>query len=133
MRERPSEFLEMNRVTKDHFLAKVMLLDRISSRQFGNNGMFYVERKGVFLKMFATSGSGWDHVSISITKKQKKGKPRCPNWEEMCYVKDLFFEETEVVIQYHPAKKDYVNLHPYVLHLWKPHEYELPTPPISLV
>lgn len=64
----------------------------------------------------------WEHVSVSF-------KHRCPTWEEMCKVKDLFWGEDECVIQYHPPKKDYINAHPYCLHLWKPVGVELPMPP----
>lgn len=66
---------------------------------------------------------GWDHVSVSY-------RNRCLTWEEMCQVKDIFFDEEETVVQYHPKKSEYVNLHPYVLHLWKKQneEFELPKP-----
>jgi hypothetical protein len=47
----------------------------------------------------------------------------------MCFVKDLFWREDECVIQYHPPKSEYVNLHPYTLHLWRPVNIELPLPP----
>ena len=67
-------------------------------------------------------GGGWDHVSMSF-------KNRVPTWDEMCWLKDAFFEDEEVVIQFHPAKKDYINCHPYCLHLWKKKDYEFPTPP----
>ncbi|MGV8149672.1 MAG: hypothetical protein ACLKAK_07190 [Alkaliphilus sp.] len=69
-----------------------------------------------------SSGGGWEHVSVSY-------KNRCCTWEEMCKVKNMFFREDECVVQYHPAEKDYVNMHPYCLHLWKPQEHNLPTPP----
>ena len=71
-------------------------------------------------------GDGWDHVSISY-------KNRCCTWEEMCYIKDTFFREDECVIQYHPAKKDYVNIHPYVLHLWRSQSEGIPVPPKYMV
>jgi hypothetical protein len=67
---------------------------------------------------------GWEHVSVSIAH-------RCPNWQEMCLVKDLFWEEDECVIQFHPPKSEYVNHHPYCLHLWK--HADIPTPPSELV
>lgn len=70
--------------------------------------------------------SGWEHVSVSL-------KHRTPTWDEMCFVKDLFWEEDECVIQYHPAKSDYVNFHPYCLHMWKPIEIEIPKPPSWMV
>jgi hypothetical protein len=90
----------------------------------GPNGAFMIRtNNGVPFTIIASDGLGWEHVSVSITN----GK-RCPTWEEMCFIKDLFWEKNEVVIQYHPAEEDYVNMHPYVLHLWKPIGVELPTP-----
>lgn len=34
--------------------------------------------------------------------------------------KDMFFKEDEIVVQYHPAKSEYVNNMPNCLHLWRP-------------
>jgi hypothetical protein len=71
-------------------------------------------------------GGGWDHVSVSYPS-------RCPTWDEMCYIKNVFFEEDECVIQYHPPKGDYVNMHPYCLHMWKPQKQVIPLPPKEFV
>lgn len=69
---------------------------------------------GVFrLRVIASAGQGWDHVSVSLPN-------RCPTWEEMDTVKNLFFKEDEVVMQLHVNGKAKVNLHPYCLHLWRP-------------
>ncbi len=68
----------------------------------------------------------WEHVSVSL-------KQRCPTWDEMCFVKDLFWADDEVVIQYHPAKSNYVNDFKTCLHLWKPIGVELPTPEVKLI
>jgi hypothetical protein len=76
-------------------------------------------------------GLGWDHVSVSLLtqkKKLRKSVKRCPTWDEMCFIKNLFFDESETVVQYHPAGSEYVNLHQYVLHLWKPQNEKLPNP-----
>lgn len=63
---------------------------------------------------------GWEHVSVSL-------KNRCPYWEEMRFVKDIFWREDELVLQFHPPKAEYVNIHPNVLHLWKsPQPVNLP-------
>lgn len=70
--------------------------------------------------------NGWEHVSVSLPK-------RCPTWEEMSFVKDLFWDETEVVVQFHPAKKDYINTHPFCLHLWKKQGENLETPQTFLI
>jgi len=45
----------------------------------------------------------------------------------------LFWDAEDVVIQYHPAKSEYVNVHDNCLHLWRPVGVELPTPPRELV
>lgn len=71
-------------------------------------------------------GGGWDHVSVSF-------KSRCPTWEEMCEVKNMFFHPEEVCVQYHPAESEYVNNHPYCLHLWKCQDQEMLTPPAWMV
>lgn len=71
-------------------------------------------------------GGGWDHVSVSHPN-------RCCTWEEMCLVKDIFWEPEDWVVQYHPAKSKYKNIYPYTLHLWKPQNKELPIPPSYMV
>lgn len=78
------------------------------------------------LRIIATDHGGWDHVSVSLEN-------RCPNWQEMCTVKDVFFLPEEMVVQYHPAEEEYVNVHPYCLHLWRPQHGEIPKPPKHLV
>lgn len=78
------------------------------------------------LKVIASWGMGWDHVSVSLER-------RCPTWEEMCWIKSQFFEDEECVIQYHPPKSEYVNNHPHCLHMWRPHDAEIPLPPKHFV
>lgn len=77
------------------------------------------------LRVIACDGAevGWEHVSVSVDS------AKCPTWEEMCFIKDLFWNKDEWVIQFHPNEKDYINIHPGVLHLWKPVNANLPTPP----
>jgi hypothetical protein len=78
------------------------------------------------LRVIASQGLLWDHVSVSLPT-------RCPTWQEMCHVKDLFFHDHETVIQFHPAKKDYVNFHPNCLHLWRPQQETIPMPPLDTI
>lgn len=73
-----------------------------------------------------SDGMGWEHVSVSL-------KTRMPTWTELQFVKDLFWEDEEAVIQIHPKKSQYVNNHAFVLHLWRPTEVEIPLPPSILV
>jgi len=94
-----------------------------ASPQGANHGTFQVVMRTVTL--FAISSGltddGWEHVSVSVRKRN-----RCPTWEEMCHVKKLFWDEDETVVQFHPGK-EYVNNHPYCLHMWKaPYSTELP-------
>jgi hypothetical protein len=82
---------------------------------------------------------GWEHVSVSIAAFEtgfisvSEVGQRCPTWDEMCMVKDLFWRDEEAVMQLHPPKSDYVNYHPYVLHLWRPINATIPLPPSELV
>jgi len=68
----------------------------------------------------------WEHVSVSLVD-------RCPTWEEMQYVKKLFWDDEETVLQIHPPQSRYVNHHPFTLHLWKPIGVELPLPPTKTI
>lgn len=90
------------------------------------NGAFKFTFKGEKYDVIASSGQGWEHVSIS-------SKHKVPSWKVMCMLKDLFFEEDEVVMQLHPAKSEYVNNHPNCLHLWKPIDIVIPSPPHWMV
>ena len=56
---------------------------------------------------------GWEHVSIELSAR------RLPTWEEMCLIKDIFWEEEEMVVQIHPKHSEYVNITE-ALHLWRP-------------
>ena len=89
----------------------------------GWNGAFEVRRDGLKLFFICSDGLGWEHVSVSVVN-----KTRCPTWEEMCFIKNIVWEAEEVVMQLHPRKSEYVNCHPYVLHLWRPIGQVIPTP-----
>lgn len=97
------------------------------------HGLFVVPFEGEHLQCLSSGvpDSGmtaevqrWEHVSVSV-----HGVDRCPTWGEMCHVKALFWDANEVVVQYHPAEKDYVNNHNFVLHLWKHTDKPFITPP----
>lgn len=68
----------------------------------------------------------WEHVSCSTHK-------GVPNWQEMCFVKNLFWDDETTIVQYHPKRSEYVNNHPNVLHLWRWTGGEFPTPPAITV
>jgi hypothetical protein len=96
----------------------------------GEDGASYIMPSPIWpdqtLRIIASWGEGWDHVSVSLEN-------RCPVWQEMCYVKDLFWRPEECVMQLHPPKADWVNYHEHCLHLWRPQGKEIPQPPLSLI
>lgn len=109
-----------------------------SDESYGNNGMFLIPYRGKLLQCLASDGKGWEHVSVSLKLKKKKSKAykqiqRCPSWEEMCFVKSLFWGKEDAVVQFHPPESLYVNTHPFCLHLWKPNFANMPVPDPILV
>jgi hypothetical protein len=93
-----------------------------------HNGAFEIPIDNKKFIIIASDGLGWEHVSVHI-----KNIERCPKWNEMCEIKEMFFEDDEVVMQLHPKKTEYVNIHDYTLHLWRPIIAEIPTPPKFMV
>jgi len=99
-------------------------------------GWFMIERKKsvpmgpmvrgmhVMKTIFAVQADAqteWEHVSVSLPD-------RCPTWDEMCFIKSIFWDDDETVVQYHPPKSDYVNVAKNCLHLWM-YRGEMPRPP----
>ena len=97
--------------------------------QDGMAGTVYDKKTRVKLNFIMSWGAGCEHCSVSITDRYK----RCPSWEQMCIIKNTFWNEDECCIQFHPAEKDYVNNHEYCLHIWKPIAQEIPMPPSIMV
>ena len=81
---------------------------------------------GEELRIIATDGHDeihsevWEHVSVSTAR-------RCPNWQEMCAVKNWFWKDDECVVQFH------INNHPHCLHLWRRPEHPFVLPPSIFV
>lgn len=92
----------------------------------GMGGKFYDKNTGKWLNFIFSYQMGWEHLSVSMPNKT-------PSWDQMCMMKDIFWGEDEACVEYHPRKQDYVNNHPHCLHIWKPTEEHLPTPPSILV
>lgn len=78
------------------------------------------------LHFIFSKGLEWEHLSVSTPVKT-------PTWEQMCKMKEIFWGDDEVCMELHPKKEEYVNMHPYCLHIWKPIGVEIPTPPSILV
>jgi hypothetical protein len=56
-------------------------------------------------------GGRWVHLSFS------RGD-RVPDWEELKAVKSRFLGDETLAVQVFPPKSQWVNVHPYCLHLW---------------
>lgn len=93
-------------------------------------GVFRLPMPGnasVVLNCIASVGEGWDHVSVTLNL------PRCPSWAEMEHVKRSFFKPDETAMQLHLPPSDHISVHPYCLHIWRPHSAEIPMPPKEFV
>ncbi len=121
-----------------------------TTREDGNNGVFAIKKpvmkkygvrdkhgdlknqqrtqNFILYMCVAADGADWEHVSVSLPLDK-----RTPTWDEMCDVKAFFWDNTDTVLQYHPAEKDYVNNHSKVLHLWRPLKQDIPKPPPELI
>lgn len=78
-------------------------------------GLGFLERDDIpacSLVFTRNESEKYDHVSIApvdgIT----------PTWDQMCILKDLFFNEDEECVQIHPKAEHYVNIKKNCLHLW---------------
>ena len=101
------------------------------SRYGDEFGIFLIPHgpTGVKLRVIASAGNTevpWEHVSVSLAN-------RCPNWPEMSFIKGIFWDSHETVMQLHVPAEDHRNLHPYCLHLWRPLRAEIPRPPNDAV
>jgi hypothetical protein len=115
MRKELPEIVEKGRITKGPLASKP---------GSGMNGAYEIIGPVSLISVIASNGGGWEHVSVSVSSRPDI----LPGWEEMCFVKDLFWRPEECVLQYHPSEEDYVNIHPSVLHLWRPIDQEIPKP-----
>ncbi len=115
---------------KTHNMAKTLC----STNAEGNQGVFIIphtnpkNRRTINLSVMCSSDDQWEHCSVLV-----EGKKRTPTWEEMCFIKDMFWDDHDVVVQYHPAKKDYVNNANFTLHLFRSVTTQFPTPPNIMV
>ena len=112
---------------------------RIVNPLYGGKGD---ERNGAFemvspddgakLYIIASSGEGWDHVSVSRDD-------RIPSWTEMEFAKRQFFRRDDCAMQLHPPVDEYIDgsfpgkRSINCLHLWRPLRGEIPRPPRWMV
>ena len=94
----------------------------------GDDGLAcrYHRPAGGVLYVVVGWGAGWDHVSVSR-------KNKTPTYQDMKLIKRAFFAEDEWAIEYHPPESKYISVNDNVLHLWRPQEGGIPTPPEIMV
>jgi hypothetical protein len=105
------------------------VLESYGSYGDGGNGAFIIPVPGQItaLKVVASNGEGWDHISVSVN-----GEPRTPTWAEMEIAKKAFLGDV-TAMQLHLTAKDHISCHPYTLHIWRPHNRDIPLPPKIMV
>ena len=121
MQSKPSKFLESHRVSEGSLA---------SNRSYGMNGAFELTYNNLLLAIIVSAEAGWDHVSVHAVGRSGS---QTPTWDEMDYVRKLFFRGDEWVIQYHAPSDKHIEDHPHVLHMWRPQNEMLPVPPAWMV
>ena len=58
-------------------------------------------------------GMLWLHVSVSRSD-------RIPSWDDLKVIRTVFIGDDRLALQVFPPKEEWINLHPYCLHLWAP-------------
>ncbi len=114
----------------------------------GNNGAFRIPftydphnviidkavKPSHVFNVIVSDGESWDHVSVHVSIELRAVRTvRTPSWDEMCFIKNLFFEAEEACMQIHPPASRYVNHHPSTLHLWRSHNRSIQMPPLFMV
>ena len=85
----------------------------IKNDEHGGYGIFrYGSLRNASVIWGRNEGGKYDHVSISPSG-------RTPTWEELCKVKDTFFNDDEECYQIFPKKREHVNLDKNCLHIWR--------------
>ncbi len=112
------------KIQKEIFITGAKAEKEIAS----GNGVFEVRVGGKWFSCIASDGGGWEHVSVTPLSGNS-----IPTWKEMCAIKEMFFEDEEAVMQIHPKKSEYVNIHKNCLHLWRSTGVEMPLPPKEFV
>jgi hypothetical protein len=115
---------------------RIHLKNFIVTKYGDDFGAFVIPYKGQQIRCIVGSAANgikdlgenyaWDHISVSL-------KDRCPTWNEMTYIKTIFFSPDETVVQFHPPETEYINIHHNTLHLWRPSLLTIPLPPRGMV
>jgi len=106
----------------DRELDRFKVVNPTSGRE--GSEYFIINYKRYHLIVEAHQGDGWEHVSVHLD-----GPQRYPNWYELNFVKELFWDDVETVLQYY-HKHDTDISKKKKLHLWSKQNFEYELPPI---
>lgn len=120
------EFINEHRITEQNH--RGYKSGMWSTPDFGLNGLFEFTCNGTRIKVIASDGAGWKHVSVSRVDDR-----RPPTWQIMSSVKELFLGDEEWAVQYHPPRSKHINNHEGCLHIWIPIGETFPIPPSWMV
>lgn len=98
-----------------------------------HNGAFKINNGKDFYFVIASDGDGFDHVSVTRHKNNGTNIKKCPTLDEMKKIKNIFFKDDEIVYQIFPSSDEYINEHPYCLHLWRPNNKDFSLPPHDFI
>jgi hypothetical protein len=96
-----------------------------SDESFEANGYFLVPYKDEYLLCLISDAGGWDHVNISLPH-------RTPNWNEIEFVRDTFFDAKDVVVIYSPPRLKPFLSNPNHIHLWRKQGQSFPIPSLFI-
>ena len=92
----------------------------------------YVDRgsqsKAVIDFLMTNPFDGFEHISVHI---QDDGEQQIPSWEEMRKIKDIFWDDDDIVAQYYPSKESYIYSHENTIHLFRCSSGLLPHPVLN--
>jgi hypothetical protein len=108
-----------------------METDPADPKYSGGQVILPCDTPGTKLQVIHAADAGWDHVSACVLG--RRGGVRVPNYNEMQKIKLLYFKPDEIAVEYHVPTAKHINHNPHVLHLWRPHDVEIPLPPIWMV
>jgi hypothetical protein len=86
-----------------------------SVRELGLDGGAYKSRNGLAVIIsccIEEDGKNWVHLSVSR-------KNSMPTWGELVDIKEIFLGKNAVAIQVLPPRSEWVNIHPFCLHLYQ--------------
>lgn len=83
----------------------------VENRFDGSKYLNARSRMAVIASVEEHDGQRWLHVSCSFPD-------RLPSWDDLKMVKETFIGREALALQVLPPETEYVNLHPYCLHLW---------------